>query len=70
MTLWKISFLNLFSSSSCRVKPAVFDLLLSAVIASYLALVYLLLQNSALILTALASLVRYKGVGNLYVYQS
>lgn len=45
-----------------RVKPAVFDLLLSAVIAGYLALVYLLLQNSSLILSLLASLVREKKV--------
>jgi hypothetical protein len=43
-----------------RVKPAVFDLLLSAVIASYLGLIYLLLQNSSAILSVLASLVRYK----------
>jgi hypothetical protein len=42
-----------------RVKPAVFDLLLSAVIASYLGLIYLLLQNSSAILSVLASLVRY-----------
>ncbi len=42
-----------------RVKPAVFDLLLSAVIASYLGLIYLLLQNSSAILRVLASLVRY-----------
>jgi hypothetical protein len=41
------------------VKPAVFDLLLSAVIASYLGLIYLLLQNSSVILSVLASLVRY-----------
>ncbi len=42
------------------MKPAVFDLLLSAVIASYLALVYLLLQNSSPILSALATLVRWR----------
>ena len=63
-------FSSLLAKHEEQLSADVFDLLLSAVIASYLALVYLLLQNSALILTALASLVRYKGVGNLYVCQS
>jgi hypothetical protein len=45
-----------------RVKPAVFDLLLSLVICSYLAVIYLILQNSNTILTVLSSIVRERKV--------
>eukprot|EP00088_Acartia_fossae_P036569 TRINITY_DN3777_c0_g1_i2.p1 TRINITY_DN3777_c0_g1~~TRINITY_DN3777_c0_g1_i2.p1 ORF type:complete len:596 (+),score=158.91 TRINITY_DN3777_c0_g1_i2:27-1790(+) len=45
-----------------RVKPAVFDLLLSIVICSYLAVLYLILQNSTTILSVLSSLVRERKV--------
>ena len=41
-----------------RVKPAIFDLLLSIVIAGYLGVLYLVLQNSSIILSVLASVVR------------
>jgi hypothetical protein len=45
-----------------RVKPAVFDLLLSLVICSYLAVIYLILQNSNTILSVLSSIVRERKV--------
>jgi len=43
-----------------RVKPAVFDLLLSLVICSYLAVIYFILINNNTILTALSSVIREK----------
>jgi hypothetical protein len=45
-----------------RVKPAVFDLLLSAIIGGYLGVFYLLLLNSSIIVAFLASLVKEKEV--------
>jgi len=45
-----------------RVKPAVFDLLLSAIIGGYLSVFYLLLLNSSTIVAFLASLVKEKEV--------
>merc|ERR1712179_165812 len=45
-----------------RVKPAVFDLFLSAAIGCYLALVYLLINNSSVIIIFLTGLVREKEV--------
>jgi len=41
-----------------RVKPAVFDLILSLVICSYLAIIYFIILNSNTILSVLSSLVR------------
>jgi len=41
-----------------RVKPAIFDLLLSVIIASYIGFIYFVLQNSGVILSVLASVVR------------
>lgn len=43
-----------------RVKPAIFDLLLSIVIAAYLGVLYFLLMNGSVILSVLASVVREK----------
>jgi len=51
-----------------RVKPAIFDLLLSMVIASYLGLVYLLLSNGAVVLTLLSSISREKKVEEINGY--
>jgi len=45
-----------------RVKPAVFDLFLSAAIGCYLALVYLLINNSSVIIIFLTGLVKEKEV--------
>merc|ERR1712240_487843 len=45
-----------------RVKPAVFDLFLSAAIGCYLALVYLLFNNSSVIIMFLTGLVKEKEV--------
>lgn len=45
-----------------RVKPAVFDLFLSAAIGCYLALVYLLINNSSVIIMFLTGLVKEKEV--------
>ena len=53
-----------------RVKPAIFDLLLSVVIAGYLGLVYLLLGNGALVLSALASISRSIGLKNMIYYKN
>merc|ERR1712013_424682 len=45
-----------------RVKPAVFDLFLSSAIGCYLALVYLLINNSSVIIMFLTGLVKEKEV--------
>jgi len=48
-----------------RVKPAIFDLLLSLVIAAYLGLLYLLLNNSSAVLLTLASLLKERKVEDM-----
>jgi len=48
-----------------RVKPAIFDLLLSIVIASYLGVIYLFLQNSSIIISALSSVIRERKVEDM-----
>lgn len=45
-----------------RVKPAVFDLLLSMIICSYLAVIFFILHNNKTILTFLSSIVRERKV--------
>ncbi len=50
--------------SAYRVKPAVFDLLLSVAIAAYLGLVYLVLANSGSIVRLVASLTVAKASAN------